>query len=532
MATCSCGAVAREEHEGRVVCTSCGRVFEAVLEMGGERPSESLHSQLLMSELVDWCRVELRVQDMGEQLGLPYDCIQMAVALTKSSLGKPRTGAPLESHAACSLLLASRRMRSVGLTLTLRDVAARASCPPVRIGRCWLKLLGRLAAEQKRQLVVQDSSGAGAGQDNRVAVADADRRPGVRSTTLDESALLCQYLDTLHRAGLSRAGPPAAAGQAAGTPSASSSFLPASAAGAEVAPFAPGGAVRLLALKLLDLAAAEWLLDGRYPENVAVGTILVALASLSLKAGGMSTEAVCAALGIAPSKVKRRTKELRTVALSVARALPGRSDLADRHLLRGLSSALEQARLERAAAALALDEESEEEEDHARRGAESAGSSSASTEEAPPATPSASACALTRAGACDVGGEGSSSGAGRMRGPPSFHASAAKRARLESKLGAAKRRLGDGDFTEGAEAGEYLDIESRRLEAALRRGVPEEALLQGHFEAVPLAQDKEVSEAEAPHLFSEELSERDMLETAASVYLRSEPLALQDGCVE
>ena len=114
---CPCGA-SREDlvaEDGVLICTTCGRVLDRTAlapQDPGRDTRRPFHESLDSSRLAaseNWTRVERRVREMGAEHGLSEPCISMAQKLIRASLAGPRTGQTLESHAACSLLLASRR---------------------------------------------------------------------------------------------------------------------------------------------------------------------------------------------------------------------------------------------------------------------------------------------------------------------------------------------------------------------------------------------------------------------------------------
>mmetsp|Transcript_10840 Transcript_10840/g.34887 ORF Transcript_10840/g.34887 Transcript_10840/m.34887 type:complete len:510 (-) Transcript_10840:363-1892(-) len=507
MSACSCGAdAALEEHEGQLVCLSCGRVIKGVLDLGEDATDLNFagRSQFVpLLEPAKWAAVEKRVREMGAELALDHACVQVATALTKAALGRPRQGAPLESHAACCLLLASRRSQA-GAVLTLREVTPRARCLPVVVGQCWMRLLGRLEAERtQQQLNVDEGRRGGSGGGSGLSESGDGARK--RNHLVNPAALLDRYCYTLHRS------------------------VGAAASSATATGFLPRGSVRALASMLLELAEVEWLLDGRPTDGVVVGCILVALSSLGLRARELSTQAVSDLLGVKLYSAKKRSAELKAVALGVAQALPGRGGLPDGVLLRSLPAALEQARLERAAAMLALNAPLEEEVGgEGMRGVEpdlGVGGSDASdgvnTSGVGPAASRRGGGAMG-AGAVVATEGGATRKAAGMRGPPAFLASMAKRQRLQTKLDAARQRVAAAP--DGADAGSGVqDEEARRVEEALRRGVPDEAIVQGFFDSVPLSQDREVSAADAPHLFQETLCEADLPDSAVRRFLQPAP---------
>jgi len=421
VSSCSCDA-GTEVWEGQLVCAECGWVLETVTDdcVAG--------TQRVLDER-GWHLVEERVREMGAALRLDDDSVQMASALVKSALGTPpdrKGSAALEEHAPCCLLLASRRCRSASV-LTLRDVVLHSRIPPLRVTRCWLRLLGKLAAEQQRLDSASPSS-------------SADGSTERRSFALDTRALLERDCDTLHRAA-----EVAELGGYAGT-------------------MAPRGPGRLLAGRLLELASAEWLLEGRQPETSCGAVALVALgaAAPSKPSGrgeggeGRLIAAVCSALRLSQTQVKLRAAELRSVAVSLARSLPGRARLSEREVLRSLSSALDEASLQRAAAAAEASGEGGGGGDGGDKGGGGEGGGGE--------------------GGGGEGGGGEGGGGAPPSGPPSFAANAARRDRLRGKLAAAKERIAAGG---GARCD--LDGEDVQLERSLRHGVSEEALEQGFF---------------------------------------------------
>jgi hypothetical protein len=525
MSACPCGADAPlQEHEGQMVCPSCGRVLEGVLDTGEDASDLNFAGRshfVPLSKACNWAGVEKRVKELGAELALDQACVQVATALTKSALGRPRQGAPLESHAACCLLLASRRSHA-GAVLTLREVTPRARCPPVMVGQCWMHLLGRLEAERKKKQLNADE-GRGGGSSGDGSTSENGSGAGKSTHQVDPAALLDRHCYTLHRA----------VGACAGAPSAAATA------------FLPRGSVRALAAMLLELAEVEWLLDGRPADGVVAGCILVALSSLGLRARELSTQAVSDLLGVKLYSAKKRSAELKAVALGVAQALPGRAGLPEAVLLRSLPAALEQARLERAAAALALNDPldantgGEGGPGTGGEGAPDTGGEGAADVEPDDVAGGArgvdaagGGCASgVGAAASQRGGGASGNGAEKVgigtslkagRGPPAFLASVAKRQRLETKLQEAKQRVAAGGPDACGDAG---DEESRRVEEALRRGVPDEAIVQGYFDSVPGFQDREISTADAPHLFEERLCEADLPESAVGVFLRPAPTA-------
>jgi hypothetical protein len=306
----------------------------------------------------------------------------------------------------------------------------------------------------------------------------------------------------------------------------------AGASGAAATGFLPQGSVRAVASMLLELAEVEWLFEGRPAEGVVVGCILVALSSLGLRVRELSTQAVSDLVGVKLYTAKKRSAELKAVALGVAQALPGRGGLPEGVLLRSLPAALEQARLERAAAMVEHPEPLEKEAGEGVLGVEP--DPLAGVPEGRDATRGGRApeAALMRAGlgggAMGTGAEvvakgGSTRKAAGMRGPPAFLASLAKRQRLEMKLEAARQRVAAAPSSAAAGSGAE-DEELRRVEEALRRGVPDEAIVLGYFDSVPLNQDREVSAANAPHLFEEGLCEDDLLNSTTGRLPRPAPI--------
>lgn len=96
------------------------------------------------------------------------------------------------------------------------------------------------------------------------------------------------------------------------------------------------------------------------------------------------------------------------------------------------------------------------------------------------------------------------------RGPPAFVAAERKRARLQSKLDACRD-------LESEEPEQPLDREERAIRDAVRRGVPQEAILQGHFHSVG------GNESNAPQRqMSESLSDTDLQRGTIAEYVLAE----------
>ena len=109
-----------------------------------------------------WAPVERRVRRMGEALHCSTSCIERAQNLIRVALKKPREGQPLETAAACCLVLASRRIATDGV-LTLADAAKQSDAPEQRVRRQWAKLMSQLEGEREASQQARRSGEAARG---------------------------------------------------------------------------------------------------------------------------------------------------------------------------------------------------------------------------------------------------------------------------------------------------------------------------------------------------------------------------------
>ena len=282
----------------------------------------------------------------------------------------------------------------------------------------------------------------------------------------------------------------------------------------------------MLAGEAITLARREWILEGRHAELVrAAAALLLAARGHGLPFKGKDL----AAIGMkANAKAPReRLKEVTTVAVSLARQLPGRESLSDKALEKALHRFIPEINLARTLELEALRDGVDSDDD---------GDGDGDGEAAP-----GGGTSLVPAGAVVVRRDDSLLAALGASDPAAFVASAARRAVRERKLAAAQARIAaaggaastalviNGVRAEEEEA--PLDAEDKRIEAALRQGTPHEAILGGHYEAA--ASDVgELSEGEegggdgAPE---EELGDGDLPYRATSGLVRERTARHAEG---
>ncbi|KAL3928281.1 MAG: hypothetical protein SGPRY_002454 [Prymnesium sp.] len=190
-------------------------------------------------------------------------------------------------------------------------------------------------------------------------------------------------------------------------------------------------------------------------------------------------------LSTGPKTMLARAKEIRALALSLARSLPGRAGLKEGALLRGLPDAMDELKSE-----------------------ETWGRASAEVHNPPPVDVGPPPSSTRSASLLTTAPPHSST----PYGPPAFVAAELKRARLQQKMEAAKSRLGLAgpspdpnlnphpnpstnlnpnpnaslsqdqlDTGDGHGVVNDLDQEAHAIEEALARGVSETAIMQGNF---------------------------------------------------
>ena len=453
----NCGSTALDAHpeSQETVCTNCGDVVSGVaLESEPVGAGGTSAPEQSMGFVERWAPVERRVRRMGEALHCSTSCIERAQNLIRVALKKPREGQPLETAAACCLVLASRRIATDGV-LTLADAAKQSDAPEQRVRRQWAKLMSQLEGEREASQQARRSGEAARG-------------------------LVDAYCNKLHAHAL-----------ASGWPAAQSALL---------AP--PTGAARALAGEAITLARREWILEGRHAEPCAAAALLLAARShgLPFKAGNL------AAIGMkANAKAPReRLKELTTVAVSLARQLPGRESLSDKALEKALHRFIPEINLARTLELEALRDGVDSDDDGDGEAAPGGGSS------------------LVPVGAVVVRRDDSLLAALGASDPAAFVASAARRAVRERKLAAAQARIAAADgagstalVINGVRAEEEeapLDAEDERIETALRQGTPHEAILGGHYEAAAsdVGELSEGEEGGGDGALEEELGEGDV----------------------
>ena len=423
----SCGSTALDAHpeSQETVCTNCGDVVSGALESEPVGAGGTSAPETSMGFVERWAPVERRVRKMGEALHCSTSCIERAQNLIRVALKKPREGQPLETAAACCLVLASRRIATDGV-LTLADAAKQSDAPAQRVRRQWAKLMSQLEGEREASQQARRSGEAARG-------------------------LVDAYCNKLHAHAL-----------ASGWPAAQSALL---------AP--PAGAARALAGEAITLARREWILEGRHAEPCAAAALLLAARGHGLPFKGKDLAAIgMKANAKAPQK---RLKEVTTVAVSLAKQLPGRESLTDKALEKALHRFIPEINLARTLELEALRDGGDSDDDGDGEAAPGGGSS------------------LVPVGAVVVRRDDSLLAALGASDPAAYVASAARRAVRERKLAAAQARIAAADgagstalVINGVRAEEEeapLDAEDERIEAALRQGTPHEAILGGHYEA-------------------------------------------------
>ena len=570
------------DDSGQMACTNCGTLrHETVIDF---QPNFGEHGAALVplgegdkcSFTVDCActrhaKVDARVQGICRALRFDDTSAEKAQRLTRIALGgRPRSGAPLESIAACCVLLTTRSEAS-GSVLTLREVAAHVNCQEKAVNKEWMRLMARI----KKDLQEETHSNA--------LVAAGSTSTGNR---LDPTSLLDQKLQMLQARltsedmyALVPADGPGYTPASASRPTNSREALAAAARA-----LGRDGDARALAKGLLEIASQEWaaLMEGRAPAQlVAAVIILTCKTDPCLKAVKAApfvpektmVERVLEVLNLPlqySGTVRLRVNEIKAVTLSLAKQLPGRQKHSDALLLRALPELVAELIMQRETEMRLAEEEEEEEEaeEEAEEEGEGEGDDAAAAQEvqalqppalalvlahAPPGgsratTDAASVPApaprrqaslglqvareLSDAVAADTAAAGpsqlpsdprpvvatttaaviaaaaaaSTPGPSGSFAPPAFAASAARRQQRQRQLDGARERIRSG--TAGGAAA--CSREDLQMEEALRRGVPVEALLGGYFKSTPAHADREVDEASAPHLFSSELGDADL----------------------
>ena len=217
----NCGSTALDAHpeSQETVCTNCGDVVSGVaLESEPVGAGGTSAPEQSMGFVERWAPVERRVRRMGEALHCSTSCIERAQNLIRVALKKPREGQPLETAAACCLVLASRRIATDGV-LTLADAAKQSDAPEQRVRRQWAKLMSQLEGEREASQQARRSGEAARG-------------------------LVDAYCNKLHAHAL-----------ASGWPAAQSALL------------APPAGARALAGEAITLARREWILRAATPSR-------------------------------------------------------------------------------------------------------------------------------------------------------------------------------------------------------------------------------------------------------------------------
>ena len=161
----NCGSTALDAHpeSQETVCTNCGDVVSGVaLESEPVGAGGTSAPEQSMGFVERWAPVERRVRRMGEALHCSTSCIERAQNLIRVALKKPREGQPLETAAACCLVLASRRIATDGV-LTLADAAKQSDAPEQRVRRQWAKLMSQLEGEREASQQARRSGEAARG---------------------------------------------------------------------------------------------------------------------------------------------------------------------------------------------------------------------------------------------------------------------------------------------------------------------------------------------------------------------------------
>jgi len=222
--------------------------------------------------------------------------------------------------------------------------------------------------------------------------------------------------------------------------------------------FSPSGSARVLAASLLEVARKEWILEGRSPQHVAAAAVLI-----SAQAHRLSTTLCRQQLEMArSSKLDLRLSELKKVVLSLVRTLPGRKGLPDAVLLRSLPQALPEYLLKKTCAGVLLHKDG---------------------------TAGAQSLQVQIPAYNGINDSDDSL-------PISFVASERDRARRHSKLLAASARIQEQsnantqstNTNSSSSVTLVLDQEELLIEEALRRGVPDSAIICGYFDSEPVVE--------------------------------------------
>ena len=490
MPCCEDAQLLEDSHTGERVCASCGQVHSGIAHLVADAscatpftsPDSSATALQRLSELASKLRLSMEA---------PGEALRLLRALLRDETCWPQPGPVLETLLVCCLLLAARLSGEGGM-LTLREVAARARCNDHLVMHRWTRVVARI-----------ESHGLLRRADDEAAASPA------RS---DPAQLVERFCETLrsHEVGaLLR--PAAVAGHAR------TRALPGAALG-------PSGATRRLARQLLALARDEWLVDGRSPQLIAAAAVLLATRACGLLGGragarGGSAESAAAKLLLASvairhldlGQLRMRISELRGVALSLVRHLPGRARLSEELLLRSLPHALPEVALARATV-------------------QELGRQQAAEKEAKAAARLLQVISTIGSAAPPI-----------ASGPPAFKEAEQRRRLRAEKLEAARARIAaDGDASAPGDAGDAdappapppappparaaLNASDLRIEWALRRGVSEAAVLDGWLHSASVSEDAPPRSAqEAPHLYVEELGAQDLPDSELEAILSVSP---------